>query len=107
MLADNKEYSRKAKQDRDVAFGLATFKEREGEAEIAARMSGIYMVADEFLRPAFTDQDAYAAGVGRLADQEIARESAKRFFEFVGLAVLAVFFPEVAFVIGVVQSVKH
>jgi hypothetical protein len=105
VLDDNDEYLRKAKQDRDVAFGLATFKGREGEAEIAARMSGIYRVADEFLRPAFTDQDAYAAGVGRLADEEIARESAKRFFEFVGLAVLAVFFPEVVFVIGVVQSV--
>jgi hypothetical protein len=106
VLRDNDEYTRKAMQDRSVAFGLATFKEREGEAEIAARMSGIYKVADEFLRPAFTDQDAYAAGVGRLADEEIGRESVKRFFEFVGLAVLAVFFPEVAFVIGVVQSVE-
>jgi hypothetical protein len=103
VLRDNDEYTKKAAMDRSVAFGLATFKEREGEATIAARMSGIYQVADEFLRPAFTDQEAYIQGVGRLADEEIGRESAKRFFELIGMTLLAVFFPEVALVVGALQ----
>lgn len=108
LQKENHTRIRQVRADRTVAFGLATFQEAEvtTSTDIGATLSGIHALADNRLRPLFSDQDAYAEGMRQLAFQEIGRAELMEFFNFVGIAVIAVFCPPAAFLIGAVQAVE-
>jgi hypothetical protein len=99
----NRDHTWDVRMDRSVAYGLATFEEGTG-SEAGARLSGVHQVADKRLRAMFADKELYDDGVRALAAHEVAKGKFNRFWGLVGLSMLAVFFPEVAFVVGVVQA---
>ena len=107
LLRENERRRKQAAVDRTLAFGLATFTSDDDVAsEIGARLSGIHKLADERLRPLFTDRDAYRTGLSRLAAEEIGKAEIIEFFTFVGLAALSVFCPPLAFAVGAVQAIE-
>ncbi|WP_439380798.1 hypothetical protein [Amycolatopsis lexingtonensis] len=111
----NREKTEEAREDRMVAYGLASF-ERDGSSELHARLSGVHDLADQRLRAMFTrgkagasifgDEHIYVEGLAALAGHEIAKARFREFFELAGLTLLAVFFPEAAFVIGLFQAAE-
>lgn len=108
LLGTNAEKTRDARADPDIAFGLAKFKDADyRETEYGAKLSGIHQLADDFLKPLFPGDlvHAYISGVGYLAGVEIGREQFWEFFNLVGLVAIAIFCPELAFVIGAVEAV--
>ena len=109
LIDENARRLKQAAADRTLAFGLATFSRDDdvtSASEVGARLSGIHKLADERLRPAFTDQDAYVAGVARLAAEEIGKSEIIEFLTFVGLAALSVLCPPLAFAVGAVQAIE-
>jgi len=106
---ENARRTRQVADDRSIAFGLATFERQDfgPENDIGARLSGIHKLADERLRQAFTDQDAYREGLQQLAATEISRAEFIEFFSFVGITLIAVFCPPAAAVIGGAQALLH
>jgi hypothetical protein len=107
LLDENRERTRRVQRDRKIAFGLATFQEAEisKATDVGARLYGIHKLADERLRPMFTDEHAYVQGLRQLTYTEIGRAEMLEFFNFVGVAIIAVFCPPAAFLIGAVQAV--
>ncbi len=111
----NREKTREAREDRMVAYGLAAF-ERDDSTELHARLSGVHDLADERLRGMFTkgksgasifgDEHIYVEGLAALAGHEIAKARFREFFELAGFTLLAVFFPEAAFVLGLFQAAE-
>jgi hypothetical protein len=108
LLDTNAEKTRDARADPGIAFGLAKFKDTDyRETEYGAKLSGIHQLADDFLKPLFPGNlvHAYIAGVGYLAGVEIGKEQFEEFFNLVGLVAIAIFCPELAFVIGAAEAV--
>jgi len=101
----NKKHTNEARADRSIAYGLATF-ESDSRTEIHEKLSGVHREADELLQGMFRDKEIYDAGLTALAHQAISKRKFEEFFTFAGLTLLAVFFPEIAFVIGVVQAAE-
>ncbi|WP_410672484.1 hypothetical protein [Amycolatopsis sp. cmx-4-68] len=111
----NADKTREAREDRMVAYGLASFEPDAGN-DLHVRLSGVHDLADRRLRGMFTrggaggsifgDEHIYVEGLAALAGHEIAKARFREFFELAGLTLLAVFFPEAAFVIGLVQAAE-
>ena len=111
----NRRKTQEAREDRMVAFGLATFEPDAGN-DVHAKLSGVHQQADLRLRGMFThdqpgtagfgDVHIYQEGLAALAGHQIAEARFRQFFELAGLTVLAVFFPWTAFAIGVIQAVE-
>jgi hypothetical protein len=101
----NEKHTAEARADRSVAYGLATF-ESDSRTEIHEKLSGVHRDADELLREMFRDKEIYDDGLTALAHQEISKRKFEEFFTFAGLTLLAVFFPEIAFVFGLAQAVE-
>jgi hypothetical protein len=108
LLAENRRWLRKAATDRRLAFGLANFTEDDDRSttDIGARLTGIHKLADERLRPAFTDPEAYTAGMRRLAAAEIGKAELSEILNLVGLTALAIFCAPLALAVGVVQAAE-
>jgi hypothetical protein len=108
LLKDNEHWLLKAATDRKLAFGLANFTRDDvrSASDIGAKLAGIHKLADERLRPAFSDQDAYVAGISRLAAEEIGKAELTEILSLVGLTVLAIFCPPLAFGVGLVQAAE-
>jgi hypothetical protein len=108
LLEKNGHWLDKAGTERKLAFGLASFirDDVRSATDIGARLSGIHKLADERLRPAFSDQEAYRSGMSRLAGEEIGKAELTEMLSLVGFTVLAIFCPPVAFGVGVVQAVE-
>ncbi|NMO55177.1 hypothetical protein HH310_28830 [Actinoplanes sp. TBRC 11911] len=106
LLKSNGEWQRKAARDRSLAFGLASFSRDDIKtaSDIGATLAGIHKLADDRLRPAFTDQDAYVAGMRRLANAEIDKAAVFEILNLVGITVLAIFCPPLALGVGLVQA---
>ena len=77
-----------------------------GLGAIGAKLNGIHKLADEGLRPAFTDSEAYLSGMRRLADVEIGKAELSEILNLVGLTVLAIFCAPLAFAVGLVQAAR-
>jgi len=108
LLATNADKTRDARADPDVAFGLAKFQGADyRDTEYGAKLSGIHQMADDFLKPLFPGDlvHTYISGVGYLAGVEIGKEKFWEFFNLVGLVAIAIFCPELAYVIGAVEAV--
>ncbi|MEU7790621.1 hypothetical protein [Amycolatopsis sp. NPDC049159] len=111
----NREKTQEAREDRMVAYGLASF-EPDESTELHARLTGVHNLADERLRGMFTqgksgasifgDEHIYVEGLAALAGHEIAKARFREFFELAGFTLLAVFFPEAAFVLGLFQAAE-
>ena len=108
LLEENERWLVKAATDRKLAFGLANFTRDDvrSASDIGAKLSGIHKLADERLRPAFSDEDAYVAGMSRLAAEEIGKAELTELLSLVGLTVLAIFCPPLAFGVGLVQAAE-
>jgi hypothetical protein len=114
ILEINRKKTREAREDRMVAFGLATFQPSAGD-DLHVQLSGVHQQADLRLKAMFTEEkrgpsafgDAhiYREGLAALAGHQIAKARFREFFELAGITVLAVFFPWTAFAIGVAQAV--
>jgi hypothetical protein len=111
----NQDKTEEARTDRMVAYGLATF-EPSSDTDLHAKLTGVHDLADKRLRALFTrggagtsifgDEHIYVEGLAALAGHEIAKARFREFFELAGITLLAVFFPEVAFVIGLFQAAE-
>ncbi|MCR6485055.1 hypothetical protein M8542_19695 [Amycolatopsis sp. OK19-0408] len=111
----NEEKTQEARDDRMVAYGLATF-EPDAANDVHAKLTGVHQLADKRLRAMFTrnnagasifgDEHIYVEGLAALAGHEIAKARFREFFELAGITLLAVFFPEAAFVIGLFQAAE-
>ncbi|WP_290060882.1 hypothetical protein, partial [Amycolatopsis solani] len=111
----NREKTEEAREDRMVAYGLASF-EPDDSSELHTRLTGVHDLAGERLRKMFTrsgkgpsifgDEHIYVEGLAALAGHEIAKARFREFFELAGLTLLAVFFPEGAFLIGLFQAAE-
>jgi hypothetical protein len=108
LLKENERWLLKAATDRKLAFGLANFTRDDvrSASDIGAKLAGIHKLADERLRPAFSDQDAYVAGMSRLAAEEIGKAELTEILSLVGLTVLAIFCPLLAFGVSLVQAAE-
>jgi hypothetical protein len=108
LFEENSRWLPKAATDRNLAFGLANFTHDDvrSATDIGAKLSGIHKLADERLRPAFSDQDAYVSGMSRLAAEEIGKAELTEILSLVGLTVLAIFCPPLAFGVGLVQAAE-
>ena len=106
LLKENRRWQGKAVIDRKLAFGLANFRREEVRtaSDIGAKLSGIHMLAGDRLRPAFSDPEAYVAGMSRLAAEEIGKEELSEILNLVGITVLAIFCPPLALAVGLVQA---
>jgi hypothetical protein len=111
----NRKKTKEVREDRMVAFGLATF-QPEGGNDLHAKLSGVHQQADLRLSAMFTEEKRgtsafgdvhiYREGLAALAGHQIAKARFREFFELAGLTALAVFFPWTAFAIGVLQAVE-
>ena len=111
----NRDKTREAREDRMVAYGLATFQPSAGD-DVHAELSGIHRLADKRLGELFSDDQTrhslfgdkqiYEEGLQALAGHENAKARFREFFELAGLTLLAVFFPEAAFVFGLFQAAE-
>lgn len=101
----NRKRTEDARTDRSVAFGLATF-ESDSRKDIHEKLAGVHHEADELLRGMFADRDVYDDGLTALAHQQISKKKFDEFVGLVGLAMLAVFFPEIAFGIGLAMAAE-
>ena len=108
LINDNADWQKKAVNDRKLAFGLASFKRDDERANsgLGLTLTGIHKLADERLGPLFTDPEAYALGINQLADQEIGKAELSEILNLVGLTVLAIFCPPLAFAVGVLQAAE-
>jgi hypothetical protein len=109
LLDTNAEKTSDARSDPDIAFGLAKFGEADfRDTEYGATLTGIFQLADAFLKPLFPGElvHTYISGVSYLASVEIGKEKFSEFFNLVGLVAIAMFCPELAFVIGAVEAVQ-
>ena len=107
LIKENDRWQRKAATERKYAFGLANFTRDDApDSDIGAKLTGIYKLADERLRPAFTDPDAYRSGMTRLAAEEIGKAELSEILNLVGLTVLAIFCAPLAFAVGAVQAAE-
>jgi hypothetical protein len=111
IRTENENRTRQVRQDREIAYGLAAFQEPEAssptegrKSDIGARMYGIHEKADKRLRPLFSDEQIYVDALAALARHEIGKAKFSEFLNLVGLPFLGIFFPEVVFVIGMVQA---
>lgn len=101
---ENEVRTQRARRDRAIAVGLASFVENRKD-EIGARLTGIHRLADERLRPMFEYRAVYVDGLRALTDAELGKAELWEFFNLVGLPFLAVFCPPAAFLIGAVEAV--
>jgi hypothetical protein len=99
----NEKHTAQARADRSVAYGLATF-ESDSRQDIHEKLTRVHHEADELLRGLFQDPEIYDDGLTALAHQAISKKKFDEFVGLVGLPLLAVFFPEVVFVIGLAQA---
>ena len=108
LIQENDRWQRKAATDRKYAFGLANFtrSDERADSDIGAKLTGIHKIADEQLRPAFTDPEAYLNGMRRLAAVEIGKAELSEILNLVGLTVLAIFCAPLAFAVGVIQAAE-
>jgi hypothetical protein len=107
LIKENRHWQEKTAADRRYAFGLANFsRDDAADSELGANLSGIHKLAHERLRPAFTDPEAYRAGISRLAAEEIGKAELSEILNLVGLTVLAIFCAPLAFAVGVVQAAE-
>lgn len=106
LLEENRRWQRKAWNDRNLGFGLANFSRDDGKSEIGAKLTGIHKLADERLKPTFTDERAYLDGMARLAEVEIGKEELSEILNLVGMTVLAIFCAPLALAVGVVQAAE-
>jgi hypothetical protein len=107
LLKENEKRTRQAATDRTLAFGLANFGRSDDVTnELGATLSGIHKLADEMLGTAFTDHDAYVAGVSRLAAEEIGKAEIWEIVNLVGITALAIVCPPAAFVVGAAQAIE-
>jgi hypothetical protein len=93
------------RKDRTMAFGLASFQE-DASSEIGAKLTRIHQLADQRLRPMFSDLNVYLDGLRVLAGHEIGRAKLWDFLNLVGLPLLALFFPEVVLLVSGVQAIE-
>jgi hypothetical protein len=107
---ENESKTQDVRDDVDIAFGLASFKESDitSTSSIGAQLSGIHAQADAALRPLFTGDSAhaYVTGMRALVDSELGKASLFGFLNVVGLTALAIFCPPAAFAIGAVEAVS-
>lgn len=107
LVKENRRWLIKAATDRKLAFGLANFSRDDDYGnDIGAKLSGIHKLADARLRAAFSDQESYVSGISRLAAEEIGKAELTEILSLVGLTVLAIFCPPLAFAVGVVQAAE-
>jgi hypothetical protein len=108
LRKENESKTTDVRDDVDIAFGLATFKEADitSASSIGAQLSGIHAQADAVLRPLYTGDaaDIYAAGMRSLVSSELGKAGFMEFFNIVGLTVIAIFCPPAAFAIGAVEA---
>jgi hypothetical protein len=108
LRTENEAKTQDVRDDVDIAFGLATFKEVDitSNAAIGAELSGVHAQADAALRPLFAGdgEHAYVTGMRYLVDVELGKASFMRFFNIVGLTAIAIFCPPLAFAIGAVEA---
>lgn len=93
------------RKDRAIAFGLASFQE-DASSEIGAKLSRLHQLADQRLRPMFSDLHVYLDGLRVLAGHEIGKAKLWDVFNLVGLPLLALFFPEVVVFVSGVQAIE-
>lgn len=101
---ENVERTARVRQDRSIAFGLASFTEDRSD-EIGARLTGIHRKADLRLRPMFDYEAVYVDALHALADAELGKAELAEFFNLAGLTFLAVFCPPAAFLTGAGQAI--
>lgn len=103
----NREHTQDVRTDRSIAFGLATF-QSDSRKDIHEKLSGVHREADELLASLFSNEGKhiYSEALTALAHHEISKAKFYEFLNLVGMAMLAVFFPELAFVVGLVQAVE-
>ncbi|MFL6139708.1 MAG: hypothetical protein ACJ74O_18195 [Frankiaceae bacterium] len=110
LSAENEAKTQDVRDDVDIAFGLATFKEADitSNAAIGAELSGVHAQADAALRPLFPGdgEHAYVAGMRYLVDVELGKASFLQFFNIVGLTAIAIFCPPLAFAIGALEAAE-
>jgi hypothetical protein len=122
----NRDRTWEVRNDRSIAYGLATFAP-DAKNGAGVQLSGVHALADQRLRKLFSnnriaapgavhgigdgrlqdlfsDQEPYVAGLRILARRSMGKDSFKEFANLVGLSMLAVFFPGVALVVGLVQA---
>jgi hypothetical protein len=103
---ENGKRTPQVRRDREIAFGLTTFRDRAGKGP-AAELTGIYAKADDLLRPMFADPQIYLDGLNALARHEVGKTNLLEFANLAGLPLLGVFFPVTAFLIGAAQAVSN
>jgi hypothetical protein len=106
LVGENEKRTRNVRQDRDIAFGMATLTEADvkGAEDIGAKLGGIHKLANDRLEPLFGGDPAYREGMRALVAAELGKAAMWEFFNLVGLAAIAVFCPAAAFLIGVVEA---
>lgn len=110
MQADNWIITFRVNDDWRYAFQASKIQEHLPSASIPGTsfaLQGIHLQAHEQIGEFFQGSSYYAAGINALFNARLGEESLTAFFEFTGLALLAVICPAAAFLAGAGLAVKQ